>query len=56
MQSQIEHEEMLRYYEEQEKPRQPLDYAVQSTSEEEFTDYDLENRDLYPESRGKSKR
>ena len=39
-----------------EKPRQPLDYAIHSTEEEEFSDYEVENRDMYPDDIKENKR
>ena len=27
----------------------PLDYSIYSTEDEEFSDYELEDKDLYPE-------
>ena len=53
---QKEFDAKLKYDEEMADPRKPLDYSIYSTEDEEFSDYELEDKDLYPENKGKTKK
>lgn len=46
-----DHEAATKYYE-QRKQRYPVDYSYQNTSdEEEHSDFELDEKDLYPRSK-----
>ena len=46
-----DHEASAKYYE-QKNVRHPIDYSYQNTSdEEEHSDFDLDEKDLYPKSK-----